>query len=134
MSLQVQISLCQSLCSDSLGIVKRLAVDSFQDIPWWLLRNFLLEKRISLKNCLVKVPLFLILCPSRLKSLPPTLIIGETKRNAEVRRNEYNNPTKSSEPLKHLRRNINHCFIWTVLVLLGFSTFWNSYNNCSKKY
>lgn len=50
MSLQVQISLCQSLCSDSLGIVKRLAVDSFQDIPWWLLRNFLLEKRISFKK------------------------------------------------------------------------------------
>ena len=28
--------------------------------------------------------------------------IGETKRNAEVRWNEHNNPTKSSEPSKHL--------------------------------
>ena len=29
--------------------------------------------------------------------------IGETKRNAEVRWNEHNNPTKSLEPSKHLR-------------------------------
>ena len=36
--------------------------------------------------------------------------IGETKRNAEVRWNEHNNPTKSSEPSKHLRSNINHDF------------------------
>ena len=41
--------------------------------------------------------------------------IGETKRNAEVRWNEHNNPTKSSEPSKHLRSNINHCFTWAVI-------------------
>ena len=41
--------------------------------------------------------------------------IGETKRNAEVRWNEHNNPTKSSEPSKHLRNNINHYFTWAVL-------------------
>ena len=29
--------------------------------------------------------------------------IGETKRNVEVRWNEHNNPTKSSELSKHLR-------------------------------
>ena len=34
--------------------------------------------------------------------------IGETNRNAEVRWNEHNNPTKSSEPSKHIRSNINH--------------------------
>ena len=41
--------------------------------------------------------------------------IGETKRNAEVRWNEHNNPTKSSEPSKHFRSNINHYFTWTVI-------------------
>ena len=41
--------------------------------------------------------------------------IGETKCNAEVRLNKYSNPTKSSEPPKHLQRNINHCFTWTVI-------------------
>ena len=41
--------------------------------------------------------------------------IDETKRNAEVRRNEQNNLTKSSEPSKHLRRNISHCFPWAVI-------------------
>ena len=40
--------------------------------------------------------------------------LGETKRNAEVRWNEHNNPTKSSEPSKHLRSNINLSFIWAV--------------------
>ena len=41
--------------------------------------------------------------------------IGKTKRNVEVRWNEYNNPTKSSEPSKHLRSNINHYFTWVVI-------------------
>ena len=41
--------------------------------------------------------------------------IGETKHNAEVRWNEHNNPTKSSEPSKHLRSNINHYFTWAVI-------------------
>ena len=40
--------------------------------------------------------------------------IGETKHNAEVRRNEHN-PTKSSEPSKHPRNNINHYFTWAVI-------------------
>ena len=41
--------------------------------------------------------------------------IGETKRNAEVSWNEHNNPTKSSEPSKRLRSNINHYFTWAVI-------------------
>ena len=41
--------------------------------------------------------------------------IAETKRNAEVRWNEHNNPTKSSEPEKHLQSNINHHFTWTII-------------------
>ena len=28
---------------------------------------------------------------------------------------EHNNPTKSSEPSKHLRSNIEHQFTWTVI-------------------
>ena len=42
--------------------------------------------------------------------------IGESKRNAEVRWNEHNNPTKSSEPSKHFRNNINHYFTWDVIL------------------
>ena len=41
--------------------------------------------------------------------------IGQTKRNAEIRWNERNNLTKSSEPSKHLRSSINHYFTWTVI-------------------
>ena len=35
---------------------------------------------------------------------------GETKHNVEVRWNEHNNQTKSSDPSKHLQSNINHYF------------------------
>ena len=41
--------------------------------------------------------------------------IGETKRKAEIRWNEHNNPTKSSEPFKHLRSNISHYFTRAVI-------------------
>ena len=41
--------------------------------------------------------------------------IGETKCNAEVRWNQHNNPSKSSEPPKYLRININHFFMWAVI-------------------
>ena len=41
--------------------------------------------------------------------------ISETKRNAEVRWNEHNNPTKSSDTSKYLQSNINHYFTWTVI-------------------
>ena len=33
----------------------------------------------------------------------------------EIRWNEHDNSTKSSEPLKNLQNNINHCFTWTVI-------------------
>ena len=39
----------------------------------------------------------------------------EWNEHNERRSNEHNNPTKSSEPLKHLRSNINHCFKWAVI-------------------
>ena len=42
---------------------------------------------------------------------------AENKRNADVRWNKHNNPAKSSEPSKHLRNNIYHCFIWAMLLL-----------------
>ena len=42
--------------------------------------------------------------------------IGETKRNEEVRWNEYSNPTKSSEPSKHHGSNINHYFTCVVIL------------------
>ena len=41
--------------------------------------------------------------------------IGETKHNAKVTWNEHDNPTKSSEPSKHLQSNVNHCFTWAVI-------------------
>ena len=43
--------------------------------------------------------------------------IGETKRNASVRWEEHNNPTKNSEPAKHLKSNIDHVFNWVILCM-----------------
>ena len=39
--------------------------------------------------------------------------IGETKRKVEGRWNEDNNPTRSLEPSKNFRNNIDHCFTRT---------------------
>ena len=41
--------------------------------------------------------------------------IRESKSYAEVRCSEHNSPTKSPEPTKQLRNNINHCFTWAVI-------------------
>ena len=43
---------------------------------------------------------------------------GEIKRNAEVKWNGHIDGTKSSEPSKHLRSYINHCFTWTDIQML----------------
>ena len=44
--------------------------------------------------------------------------IGETKRNVETRWKEHNNPSKNSEPAKHLlvQENSDHFFTWKVLL------------------
>ena len=41
--------------------------------------------------------------------------IGETIRNALLRWDEHNDPTKKSEPAKHLKNNFNHVFNWIKL-------------------
>ena len=41
--------------------------------------------------------------------------IGETKRNVEIRWMEYNSPSNKSNPVKHLRDNIDHSFTWKVI-------------------
>ena len=43
---------------------------------------------------------------------------GITKCNAEVRQNEYNNSSKSSEPFKHLWNNIGYGFTWFIFSML----------------
>ncbi len=42
--------------------------------------------------------------------------IGETKRNVKTRWNEHENPTKDSEPAKHLNQFPNHKFYWKVIM------------------
>ena len=41
--------------------------------------------------------------------------IGETIRNVEVRWDEHDDRTKKSNPLKHLKDNLDHAFNWSVL-------------------
>ena len=67
----------------------------------WKTRNILIVFPLNDKNNLKdKKDKGVCSCGSR--------YIGETKHNAEARWNEHNNQTKSSEPSKHFRRNINH--------------------------
>ena len=83
--------------------------NSFRMVITWKTRNirslFPLKDKNDYKSCVIYKGD--CSCGSR--------YIGETKRNAEVRWNEHNNPTKSSEPSKHLRSNINHYFTWAVI-------------------
>ena len=41
--------------------------------------------------------------------------IGETIRNALIRWEEHSDPTKKSEPAKHLKNNSYHVFNWLIL-------------------
>ena len=70
--------------------------NSFRMVITWKTRNirslFPLKDKNDYKSCVIYKGD--CSCGSR--------YIGETKRNAEVRWNEHNNPTKSSEPSKHL--------------------------------
>ena len=43
------------------------------------------------------------------------MLVTPNLRIAEIRWNEHNNLSKSSEPSKHLQSNINHCFTWAVI-------------------
>ena len=83
--------------------------NSFRMAIIWKTRNirslFLLQDKNDYKSCVIYIGD--CSCGSR--------YIGETKRNAEVRWNEHNNPTKSSESSQHLRSNISHCFTWVVI-------------------
>ena len=48
--------------------------------------------------------------------------IGETVRNAELRWGEHN-PTKVSNPSKHIKDNVDHTFHWSVLARAPTNTF-----------
>ena len=43
------------------------------------------------------------------------IYIGETICNTSIRWEEHNDPTKKSEPAKHLKSNFYHVFNWVIL-------------------
>ena len=83
--------------------------NSFRMVITWKTRNirslFPLKDKNDYKSCVIYKGD--CSCGSR--------YIDETKRNAEVRWNEHDNPTKCSEPPKHFRSNINHYFTGAVI-------------------
>ena len=83
--------------------------NSFRTVITWKSRNiqslFPLKDKNDYKSCVIYKGG--CSCGSR--------YVGETKRNAEVRWNEHNNHTKSSEASKHLQSNINHYFTLVVI-------------------
>ena len=82
---------------------------SFRIVITWKARNtqslFSLKDKNDFKLCVIyKCDCF---CGSR--------YIGEIKRIAEVRWNEHNNPTKSTESSRDLQSNMNYYFTWGVI-------------------
>ena len=107
----IEISYCELIEIKSKHFMKEFhksTNNSFRMVITWKTRNirslFPLKDKNDYKLCIYAGVCSCGLC-----------YIGETKRNAEVRWNEHNNPTKSSEPSKHLRSNINHYFTWAVI-------------------
>ena len=49
--------------------------------------------------------------------------IGETMRNVEVCWDEHNNPMNKSNPLKHIKDNLDHVFNWSVLANIPRKTY-----------
>ena len=49
--------------------------------------------------------------------------MGKTVRNVEVRWDEHSNPTKVTNPSKHVRDNVDHTFHWSVLMRAPTYTF-----------
>ena len=41
--------------------------------------------------------------------------VGETKKNVEKRWKEHGHPNGESEPAKHLRQNLTHSFVWSII-------------------
>ena len=80
--------------------------NSFRMVIMWKTRNirslFPLKDKNDYKSCIIYKGYYS--CGSR--------YICETKRKAEVRWNEHNNTTESSEPSKLFRSNISHYFTW----------------------
>ena len=89
--------------------IHKFISNSFRMVTTWKTRNiqslFPLNDKNDYKSC--------IICKGDCSS--GSRYISEIKRNAEVRWNEHNNPTRSSEPSKHHRSNINHYFTWAVI-------------------
>ena len=83
--------------------------NSFRIVITWKTTNirslFPLKDKNDYKSCIIYERN--CFCGSR--------YIGETKVNAAIRWNEHNNTTKSSEPSRQLRSNINHYFTWAVI-------------------
>ena len=108
----VKIPYCELNEINSKLFLKKLhkfTNNSFRMVITWKTRNirslFPLKDKNDYKSCVIYKGD--CSCGSR--------YIGETKRNAEVRWNEHNNPTKSSEPSKQLQSNINHYFTRAVI-------------------
>ena len=83
--------------------------NSFRIVITWKTRNIRFLFPLKDKNDYKSFVIYKGVCSCRSR------YIGETKHNAEIKWNERNNPTKSSEPSKHLRSNIDHYFTWTVI-------------------
>ena len=45
-----------------------------------------------------------------------SVILRMTLSNQQTRRGEHNNPKHNSEPVQHLKNNLNHSFYWFIVV------------------
>ena len=102
----VEIPYCELNQIKSKHFLKfhKFTINSFRMVITWKTRNIRSLLHLKDKNDYKSCVIYKGDCSCGLR------YIGESKRNAEVRSNEHNNPTKSSEPSKQFQSNINHYF------------------------
>ena len=108
----VRIPFCESnekLCNAFLNRLNTFTENLFKFQIVWETRKirslFPLKDRVNHRSCVI----YEGICSCGEK------YIGQTNRNAEIRFTEHKDPTKNSEPAKHLLQNADHVFDWSIV-------------------
>ena len=83
--------------------------ESFNIAISWTTRNIRSLFRVKDKNLYPAYKIYYGICECGED------YVGETKRNTATRWSEHNNPTKDTQPARHLKDNLEHKFHWKII-------------------
>ena len=108
----IRLPFCENneqLCKSFLHRLTNFTDNKFKFLIIWETRNirslFPLKDKVKHRSCII----YEGTCSCGDK------YFGETKRIADIRFDEHNNPKKNSEPSKHLKKHPDHMFEWKIV-------------------